>query len=145
MQLTVPSEVRDLAIPESVGVAAFRIVQESLSNVVRHAPGADTRVRVAATARELTVEVVNDRARRARSACRARLWYPSRSRYGPASGRVVRRRSHTRYPGRATPPPSRARCGGGAPRSRGSAPGDARCPDAGRAVPGAENPVRRCR
>ncbi|GAB7039436.1 MULTISPECIES: sensor histidine kinase [Catenuloplanes] len=66
--LTVPDEVRDLAVPETVGVAAFRIVQESLSNVVRHAPGADTRVRVGVTERALTVEVVNDRARRARRA-----------------------------------------------------------------------------
>ncbi|GAB7038375.1 sensor histidine kinase [Catenuloplanes niger] len=43
----------------TVGLAAYRIVQESLSNVIRHAPGADTRVRVAVERGELLVEVVN--------------------------------------------------------------------------------------
>jgi signal transduction histidine kinase len=31
-------------LPDSVGTAAYRIVQESLSNVIRHAPGARTLV-----------------------------------------------------------------------------------------------------
>ncbi|GAB7051091.1 histidine kinase [Catenuloplanes indicus JCM 9534] len=43
----------------AVGLAAYRIVQESLSNVIRHAPGADTRVRVAVERGELLVDVVN--------------------------------------------------------------------------------------
>ncbi|MFG2112223.1 sensor histidine kinase [Streptomyces sp. NPDC048718] len=34
------------ALPQAVELSAYRIVQEALSNVVRHAPGADTRVSV---------------------------------------------------------------------------------------------------
>ncbi|MFE4050862.1 sensor histidine kinase [Streptomyces sp. YIM B13518] len=36
----------DAAVPEAVGLSAYRIVQEALANVVRHAPGAPTRVSV---------------------------------------------------------------------------------------------------
>jgi signal transduction histidine kinase len=34
----------DADVPEALGLAAYRIVQEALANVVRHAPGAPTRV-----------------------------------------------------------------------------------------------------
>ncbi|MFI2504461.1 sensor histidine kinase [Streptomyces sp. NPDC018972] len=34
----------DVEVPEALGLAAYRIVQEALANVVRHAPGAPTRV-----------------------------------------------------------------------------------------------------
>ncbi|MEV0698082.1 histidine kinase [Saccharopolyspora sp. NPDC050389] len=44
---------------EIVGVAAFRIVQEALSNVTRHAPGARTEVRFACSGGELTIIVRN--------------------------------------------------------------------------------------
>ncbi|RJL32513.1 sensor histidine kinase [Bailinhaonella thermotolerans] len=47
-------------LPPDVDRAAFRIVQEALTNVVRHAAGATTRVRLRRTAAELAVEVVND-------------------------------------------------------------------------------------
>jgi signal transduction histidine kinase len=40
---------------------AFRVVQESLTNALRHAPGAAVRVRVNGTGRDLTVSVDNDR------------------------------------------------------------------------------------
>jgi signal transduction histidine kinase len=40
---------------------AFRVVQESLTNALRHAPGAAVRVRVNGTGRDLTVRVENDR------------------------------------------------------------------------------------
>lgn len=36
----------DAEVPEAVGLSAYRIVQEALANVVRHAPGAPTRVSV---------------------------------------------------------------------------------------------------
>ncbi|MET9292583.1 sensor histidine kinase [Streptomyces sp. NPDC003077] len=36
----------DVALPQAVGLSAYRIVQEALANVVRHAPGARTRVSV---------------------------------------------------------------------------------------------------
>ena len=47
---------------------AFRVVQESLTNALRHAPGAAVRVRVNGTARDLTVSVENDRSTQERPA-----------------------------------------------------------------------------
>ncbi|MFC8224183.1 sensor histidine kinase [Streptomyces sp. NPDC057287] len=49
-------------VPPAVDLSAYRIVQESLANVVRHAPGARTRVSVTAGDGHLTVLVVNDTA-----------------------------------------------------------------------------------
>ncbi|MFC3234310.1 sensor histidine kinase [Streptomyces nitrosporeus] len=49
-------------VPQPVDLSAYRIVQEALANVVRHAPGARTRVSVSADEDHLTVVVVNDRA-----------------------------------------------------------------------------------
>ncbi|GAA2578064.1 histidine kinase [Streptomyces lienomycini] len=52
-------------VPEAVGLSAYRIVQEALANVVRHAPGARTRVSLSVTGPDqehgarLTVLVVN--------------------------------------------------------------------------------------
>ncbi|MFF8292450.1 sensor histidine kinase [Streptomyces sp. NPDC016309] len=49
------------AVPPAVDLSAYRIVQEALANVVRHAPGAPTRVSVSVSADSdrLTVLVVN--------------------------------------------------------------------------------------
>ena len=55
----------DVDVPEAVGLSAYRIVQEALSNVVRHAPGARTQVSLSVSEHEdrrgawLTVLVVN--------------------------------------------------------------------------------------
>ncbi|MEU4337816.1 histidine kinase [Micromonospora lupini] len=46
--------------PADVGVAAYRIVQESLTNVVRHAGAASVRVLLAHTAEALTVSITDD-------------------------------------------------------------------------------------
>jgi signal transduction histidine kinase len=51
-------DLRDL--PVAVDQAAFRIIQESLTNIVRHAPAAHITVRVARQAGMLTVEVSDD-------------------------------------------------------------------------------------
>ncbi|MFF5982929.1 sensor histidine kinase [Streptomyces olindensis] len=48
-------------LPPGVELSAYRIVQEALSNVLRHAPGAWARVRLAYTPGGLQVEVVNGR------------------------------------------------------------------------------------
>lgn len=48
------------ALPEPVSLAAYRIVQEALSNVVKHARGAATRVTIDGGANVLTVKVDND-------------------------------------------------------------------------------------
>ncbi|MBT2488900.1 sensor histidine kinase [Streptomyces sp. ISL-96] len=46
-------------LPQTVDLSAYRIVQEALANVVRHAPGAHTRVSVSSDGTDLTVLVVN--------------------------------------------------------------------------------------
>lgn len=56
--LATPSDLG--VVPRETGLAAYRIVQESLTNVIKHAgPGVRVRVRVAADT-ELTVEVRDD-------------------------------------------------------------------------------------
>jgi signal transduction histidine kinase len=49
-------------IPEAVQLAAFRIVQESLTNATRHAPGAAARVRLAYEQDRLCVAIESDSA-----------------------------------------------------------------------------------
>ncbi|GAB3202381.1 hypothetical protein GCM10027261_40140 [Geodermatophilus arenarius] len=53
-------------VPDGPSLAVYRIVQESLTNVLRHAPGARTTVTVGRTGDELTV-AVRDHGRRAAS------------------------------------------------------------------------------
>ncbi len=48
------------AISGDAGLAGYRIVQESLANIAKHAPGAAARVQVTATAAELRLTVTND-------------------------------------------------------------------------------------
>lgn len=59
----VPTHVRTIGqrrpLPSSVELSAYRIVQEALTNVVRHAPGAETTVVLTHLADALQVEVVN--------------------------------------------------------------------------------------
>jgi signal transduction histidine kinase len=47
------------SVPQAVDLSGYRIVQEALANVVRHAPGAPTRVSVTSDGSYLTVLVVN--------------------------------------------------------------------------------------
>ncbi|MFF2552016.1 sensor histidine kinase [Nocardia sp. NPDC058058] len=49
------------AVPDTTGLALYRIVQESMANASRHAPGAPVWVRIATTA-ALNLSIVNDRA-----------------------------------------------------------------------------------
>lgn len=46
-------------LPEGVSLSAYRIVQESLSNAMRHAPGASVTVRISREPAELRLRVVN--------------------------------------------------------------------------------------
>ncbi|MGA3541835.1 sensor histidine kinase [Micromonosporaceae bacterium DT194] len=48
------------AVPESVGLAVYRIVQEAVTNVVKHAAPAACRATVTVTAGEVRVEVTDD-------------------------------------------------------------------------------------
>ncbi|MEU9853210.1 sensor histidine kinase [Streptomyces sp. NPDC047974] len=61
-ELSLAAELADgrTEVPQAVGLSAYRIVQEALANVVRHAPGAPTRVSVREDGSGLlTVLVVN--------------------------------------------------------------------------------------
>ncbi|MFE7315535.1 histidine kinase [Streptomyces sp. NPDC057555] len=60
VELVLPAE--PVTLEPAVDLSAYRIVQEALANVVRHAPGAPTRVSVTTTgdATRLTVLVVNE-------------------------------------------------------------------------------------
>lgn len=54
-------EARDLPtkVSETVSLTGYRIVQEALSNVIRHAPGAATKVALNGSPTELTIRVTN--------------------------------------------------------------------------------------
>jgi signal transduction histidine kinase len=60
VELRETEAVRTAVLPESVALAAYRIVQESLSNVIRHAPGARTTVFLDLEGSDLVLCVVND-------------------------------------------------------------------------------------
>ncbi|TNH30238.1 hypothetical protein FHG89_08870 [Micromonospora orduensis] len=49
-------------LPEAVDVAAYRIIEESLTNARRHAPGAPVAVRLRYDPQGITIEVRDDRA-----------------------------------------------------------------------------------
>ncbi|MEO3750561.1 histidine kinase [Streptomyces sp. B6B3] len=53
----VTGAVREL--PQGIELSAYRIVQEALSNVLRHAPGADTRVEISYVLGGLGLRIVN--------------------------------------------------------------------------------------
>ena len=55
-----PELLGGAGISETTGLAAYRIVQESLSNVIRHAPGAPTRIAMVAEGGNLLFSVVNE-------------------------------------------------------------------------------------
>lgn len=54
-------------IPVVVDLAAYRIVQESLTNVIRHAAGMPTSIRITRTAIDLDLDIRNSRPTRMRS------------------------------------------------------------------------------
>jgi len=62
--LGVDVQVTPLNLPRGVDAAGYRIVQEALTNVVRHADAASVRVRVGAEEGDLVIEVEDDGAGR---------------------------------------------------------------------------------
>ncbi|MEU9998853.1 sensor histidine kinase [Streptomyces sp. NPDC050848] len=56
-ELSIAAELGD--VPQAVDLSAYRIVQEALANIVRHAPGAKTRASVRSEDGALLVVVVN--------------------------------------------------------------------------------------
>nr|WP_281366052.1 sensor histidine kinase [Janibacter cremeus] len=87
--LDAPSDLE--AVPREAGLAAYRIVQESLTNAIKHAgPGARVRVGVATTGDELRVEVRDDgRGAAAPDDGRGHGLIGMRERAASASGTVV--------------------------------------------------------
>ncbi|MER7188835.1 sensor histidine kinase [Streptomyces flaveolus] len=65
LTVTVEQDGRRRPLPPGVELSAYRIVQEALSNVLRHAPGARARVHLTHLAAGLRVEVSNTRPTRA--------------------------------------------------------------------------------
>jgi signal transduction histidine kinase len=62
VELREAEAVQTAVFPESVALAAYRIIQESLSNVIRHAPGARTTICLDLEGFDLVLSVVNDAA-----------------------------------------------------------------------------------
>lgn len=54
----------DAEVPEAVGLTAFRVVQEALSNALRHAPGSTITVTLSHDGHDLAVSVINSRPQR---------------------------------------------------------------------------------
>ncbi len=71
-----PTDALD-SIPQSIGLCAYRIVQEALTNASRHAPGAEVTVELVRNDDGLRVEVVNGP---------GRLAIPAGGQGGPAPG-----------------------------------------------------------
>ncbi|MGK5738596.1 sensor histidine kinase [Micromonospora sp. URMC 103] len=68
VQVDVRRDVPDVGVvPESVGLAVYRIVQEAVTNVVKHAAPAACRATVTVAAGEVRVEVTDDGRRPVRS------------------------------------------------------------------------------
>jgi len=60
-EVTLHMDKGDSPLPTSVDLAAYRVIQEALTNVVRHAPGASATVAVRRQPDALLIEVENDR------------------------------------------------------------------------------------
>ena len=60
LEVDLAVDPRARTLPVGVGLSAYRIVQEALTNALKHAPGSRVRVRVERRADELAVEVEND-------------------------------------------------------------------------------------
>jgi signal transduction histidine kinase len=63
MTVTVAVTGTPRPLPPGVDLSAYRIVQEALSNAVRHAPGSEVRVELGYRRAELVVRVANGPAR----------------------------------------------------------------------------------
>jgi signal transduction histidine kinase len=59
--VTLKTDTATKDLPQVMQLAVYRIVQESLSNVVRHAPTAKTEVTITKTEKKLHIEIKNER------------------------------------------------------------------------------------
>jgi signal transduction histidine kinase len=60
VSVTVTCSGNPVTLPEGVDLSAYRIVQEALSNAMRHVPGSHVRLHVAYRPDRLELEVLND-------------------------------------------------------------------------------------
>jgi signal transduction histidine kinase len=60
LDVDVRVDLGEIVLPSAISAAAFRIVQEALTNVLRHAEAASARVSVRARSGALEVEVSDD-------------------------------------------------------------------------------------
>ena len=58
---TITADISSVQVPPTVGLTAYRVLQEALSNALRHARGAAIQVQVHPLPGTLSVEVVNER------------------------------------------------------------------------------------
>jgi signal transduction histidine kinase len=65
VSVTVTRSGNPVPLPEGVDLSAYRIVQEALSNAMRHAPGSQVQVHLAYRPDALALEICNDAALRA--------------------------------------------------------------------------------
>ena len=77
-----PVELRtsgtDRQLPPALALSVYRVVQEALTNVVKHAPGTQANVFLSVSAREINIVVDNDGGARAERAPRKASRQPSR-------------------------------------------------------------------
>jgi signal transduction histidine kinase len=62
VDFTWPTAIEEVSVSEVTGLAAYRIVQEALSNAIRHAPGARVRVTARLAGSGIDLDVVNEAA-----------------------------------------------------------------------------------
>ncbi len=101
--MTCETSGEQAALTAGIDLTAYRIVQEALTNALRHAPGATVSVLVGYAPAELTVEVTNSRpgagvaaaagaaSRAGRDISAAGSWSPAGPGYGLAGHRRARR------------------------------------------------------
>jgi signal transduction histidine kinase len=59
LDITAELSIRDSSVPTEVEQAAYRAIQEGLTNVLKHAPGSHVQLRLEARERQLEIEVRN--------------------------------------------------------------------------------------
>ena len=75
VSVTVTRSGNPVTLPEGVDLSAYRIVQEALSNAMRHAPGSHVRLHLAYRPDGLALEIRNDAV--PRRAVPSRSWWPA--------------------------------------------------------------------
>ena len=87
-------------LPADVDLAAYRIVQEALTNSARHSGGTNATIRIVYGKDALVVEVDDDGARRRLAASRPAPWHGQRHRRDDRAGGRARRHASGRPPAR---------------------------------------------